>query len=144
MSYGNPPLHTRFKPGKSGNEKGRPKKDKSKFSELIDGVLDSDVEYIEDGQRKTLSRKELAVKQHYQKGMRGSLANIRALLEMRDQAKKSGRAKPKILIENWMPDRPGQTGEQKTHETAAARAQEPTATRDVNNSNIAQPEEPLS
>jgi hypothetical protein len=43
---------------------------------------------------------------------------------LRDEAKKSSRAKPKIIIENWVPDRPGQTGEQKTREIAAARAQE--------------------
>jgi hypothetical protein len=124
MSYGSPPIHTRFKPGQSGNLKGRPKKNLSKFAEQIDGVFDSDVEYFEDGRRKSLSRKELAVKQHIQKGIRGDLSNIAALLDLRDEAKKSSRAKPKIIIENWVPDRPGQTGEQKTREIAAARAQE--------------------
>jgi Family of unknown function (DUF5681) len=124
MSYGSPPIHTRFKPGQSGNPKGRPKKDLSQFAELIDGVLDSDVEYIEAGRKRSVSRKELAVKQHIQKGLRGDLANIAALLDLRDAAKKSIRAKPKIILENWVPDRLAQTGEQKTLETAAARAQE--------------------
>jgi hypothetical protein len=124
MSYGSPPIHTRFKPGQSGNLKGRPKTVSSKFAEQIDGVFDSDVEYFEDGHRKSLSRKELAVKQHIQKGIRGDLSNIAALLDLRDEAKKSTRAKPKIIVENWVPDRPGQTGEQKTREIAAARAQE--------------------
>ena len=48
MSYGSPPVHSRFKPGQSGNLKGRPKKDLSKFAQLIDGVFESDVEYIDD------------------------------------------------------------------------------------------------
>jgi hypothetical protein len=70
---------------------------------LIDGVFESDVEYFEDGRRKSLSRKELAVKQHIQKGIRGDLPNIAALLDLRDEAKRSSRAKPKIIVENWMP-----------------------------------------
>jgi hypothetical protein len=144
MSYGSPPTHTRFKPGQSGNLKGRPKKDLKRFAELIDGIFESDVEYVEDGRKQSLSRKELAVKQHIQKGVRGNLANIAALLDMRDEAKKSGRAKPKIIIENWVPDRPGQTGEQKTRETAAARAQEQSATSGAGGSNGIQLEGPSS
>jgi hypothetical protein len=142
MSYGSPPIHTRFKPGQSGNLKGRPKKDSKQFPELIDGIFESDVEYVEDGRRKSLSRKELAVKQHIQKGIRGNLANIAALLDMRDEAKKSSRAKPRIIIENWVPDRPGQTGEQKSRETAAARAQERGATSGTGEPNGVQLEGP--
>src|SRR6202142_4097539 len=144
MSYGSPPIHSRFKPGQSGNLKGRPKKDLSKFAQLIDGVFESDVEYVEDGRRKSLSRKELAVKQHIQKGIRGDLPNIAALLDLRDEAKKSSRAKPKIIVENWIPDRPEQTGEQKAHETAAARAQNSGATADVNGPKNDEPKEPSS
>ena len=144
MSYGSPPIQSRFKPGQSGNLKGRPKKDLSKFAQLIDGVFESDVEYFEDGRRKSLSRKELAVKQHIQKGIRGDLPNIAALLDLRDEAKKSSRAKPKIIVENWMPDRPGQTGEQKTRETAASRARERNATVSAESSNNIQTEKSSS
>jgi Family of unknown function (DUF5681) len=140
MSYGSPPIRTRFKPGQSGNPKGRPKKNSKQFAELIDGVFGSDVEYFEDGRKKSLSRKELAVKQHIRRGVRGNLANIAALLDMRDEAKKSSRAKPKIIIENWVPDRPGQTGEQKTHETAADRAHERSAPSAARGSNGIQPQ----
>jgi hypothetical protein len=140
MSYGSPPIHSRFKPGQSGNPKGRPKKDLRKFADLIDGVFESDVEFVEDGSNKTLSRRELAVKQHIQKGIRGDLANITALLDLRDEAKKSSRATPKVVSENWAPDRPGQTGEQKTRETAAARAQERKAEIGVDMSNDVPPE----
>jgi hypothetical protein len=104
----------------------------------------SDVEYVEDGRRKSLSRKELAVKQHIQKGIRGDLPNIAALLDLRDEAKKSSRAKPKIVVENWMPDRPGQTGEQKTRETAAARARERNAIVRAESSNNIQSEKSFS
>jgi hypothetical protein len=132
VSYGSPPIHTRFKPGQSGNPKGRPKRDSSKFADLIDGVLDSDVEYLDGGRKRSISRKELAVKQHIQKGLRGDLANIAALLDLRDAAKKSSRSKPKIVLENWVPDRLGQTGEQKTLETAAARVQKDHVTAGAN------------
>jgi Family of unknown function (DUF5681) len=144
MSYGSPPIHTRFRPGQSGNLKGRPKRNSKQFPELINGIFESDVEYVEDGRKKSLSRKELAVKQHIQKGIRGNLANIAALLVMRDEAKKSSLAKPKIIIENWVPDRPGQTGEQKTRETAAARSLERSATSGADNSKGIQLEGPSS
>jgi hypothetical protein len=42
VGYGNPPRHTQFRPGQSGNPGGRPKQHGSLFDALID-VLEGDV-----------------------------------------------------------------------------------------------------
>ena len=57
----------RFKPGNQGNQRAAQNEIKAIPGRLIDGVFGSDVEYFEDGRKKSLSRKELAVKQHLQK-----------------------------------------------------------------------------
>ena len=49
VGYGNPPAASRFRPGVSGNPKGRPKREKSSVAEHIESLLDTPIEYREDG-----------------------------------------------------------------------------------------------
>lgn len=57
VGYCRPPLHTRFKPGQSGNPKGRPKRRKASFNELLFEALDKSVTIRADGkvQRTTIA-----------------------------------------------------------------------------------------
>lgn len=41
VGYGNPPLHTRFKPGQSGNPSGRPRGSKNTSTLIMDLVISS-------------------------------------------------------------------------------------------------------
>jgi Family of unknown function (DUF5681) len=49
VGYGRPPLHSRFKPGKSGNPKGRPKQSRN-LRTIVKQVLTEDM-HIRDGDR---------------------------------------------------------------------------------------------
>ena len=59
VGYKNPPLATRFKPGTSGNPKGRPKGARS-FASLLDDVLNQTVAVVENGRRRNI-RKSKAI-----------------------------------------------------------------------------------
>ena len=62
VGYKKPPLHTRFKKGQSGNPRGRPRGSKN-FSTLLTEALNEPVVVTEDGRRRTISKRELGLKQ---------------------------------------------------------------------------------
>jgi hypothetical protein len=62
VGYKKPPLHTQFKPGMSGNAKGRPKGAKN-FATVIEEELRAPIEVTENGKRKRISKREAIAKQ---------------------------------------------------------------------------------
>ena len=62
VGYKKPPLHTRFKKGQSGNPRGRPRGSKN-FSTLLTEALNEPVVVTGDGRRRTISKRELGLKQ---------------------------------------------------------------------------------
>jgi hypothetical protein len=118
VGYGNPPDETKFKPGVSPNPKGRtPKPKPTAFGEIIQEVLNSPIEYRENGKTKTTTRRELALKLLIERAAKGNLAAAEHVLRVRAQAKRDGEMGFETLhIVDWLPDRSGQTGEQKTRE----------------------------
>jgi hypothetical protein len=61
VGYGSPPEHSKFKKGKSGNPKGRPKGRKNFWSELID-ELHKEVEVREGGKTRRLPMQTVMIK----------------------------------------------------------------------------------
>ena len=61
VGYGKPPRHTRFKPGQSGNPKGRPKRIKD-LEKLFDSELNQTLRINEGGQSRTITKREAIVK----------------------------------------------------------------------------------
>ena len=59
--YGRPPRHHQFKPGKSGNPKGRPKGSKN-LSTLIKTELNRPLTVAQDGKKLKIKRKAALVK----------------------------------------------------------------------------------
>jgi hypothetical protein len=119
VGYGKPPKHSRFKPGNNANPTGRPKRTPAAIAEIIDNVLDGQAEYRERGRTKKATRRELTVKSHIRRALGGDLKSIEALLLLRAHAQTSGDTQVQRLeIIDWLPDYPGQTGEQKTREFA--------------------------
>jgi len=60
VGYGRPPLATRFKPGQSGNARGRPKGDKN-LSTLTREKLQAKVAVREGGRERRMSKGEIGV-----------------------------------------------------------------------------------
>lgn len=60
VGYGRPPVATRFKPGQSGNPKGRPKASKN-LSTLVREKMQAKVPVREAGRERRMSKAELGV-----------------------------------------------------------------------------------
>jgi hypothetical protein len=112
----NPPKHSQFKKGVSGNPKGRPKRRKGQLiSEIVSKVQNTPTAYREGGRTKKASRLELALKKLVNRALEGDARSAAELFALRTQAERNNDAKiEKIIVEDWTPDFPGQTGDQKT------------------------------
>src|SRR5437868_5464345 len=60
VGYGRPPVSTRFKPGQSGNPKGRPKGKKNMFA-LLQGALDKQIPIREGGSVRKVPTREAII-----------------------------------------------------------------------------------
>src|SRR5262249_60516148 len=83
VGYRRPPRANRFKPGQSGNPKGRPKGSKN-FATAIQAELDSRIVATENGKRRKITKLDALAKQIVNKAVSGELRAIPVLLnEMR-------------------------------------------------------------
>jgi uncharacterized protein DUF5681 len=117
VGYGKPPRGTRFKPGTSGNPKGRPKRAPSPLGEIVNDVLNEPVKYRENGRARTGTRREVALKQLVQRAINGDIGAADMLLRRRaHMLRRAGGHANRLLIRDWLPDYPGQTAEQKVRD----------------------------
>jgi hypothetical protein len=72
VGYGNPPEHTRFKKGQSGNPHGRPKGTLN-MATVLERTLRERVVINENGKRKTITKLEAAIKQLSNRAASGEL-----------------------------------------------------------------------
>ncbi len=79
VGYGKPPTSGQFKPGVSGNPKGRPKKPPS-LERLLEAELAKVVTVNIDGTPKKLSQGQLVIKALLRKAVNGDVAAARVLL----------------------------------------------------------------
>jgi hypothetical protein len=78
VGYCNPPEHTRFKTGRSGNPKGRPKGTLN-IATVLERTLREKVIINENGRPRTVSKLEAAVKQLIDKATSGELKAFQML-----------------------------------------------------------------
>ena len=120
VGYRRPPQGARFKPGVSGNPKGRPKRGPLGLAHTIREILSAPMQYREQGRVKTATRHELSLKMLIERAVKGNIAAAELVLKTRAQALRLGDLGVEtLLIDGWLPDYPGQTAEQKTREFAA-------------------------
>jgi Family of unknown function (DUF5681) len=102
IGYGRPPMHTRFKPGQSGNVKGRPRGSKN-LTTTMTKELNQKVTINENGRRKKITMREAIAKQALNKAAGGNSSLIRALLtlipmfETRSEESQAVRSEPTPL-----------------------------------------------
>ena len=90
VTRGKPPLETRFKPGKSGNPKGRPKGSKQ-IDTLMEEELDRKIPVTLSGRRTMLSKRQVMIRQLVDKALKGDHKAITTCLAL--QTARSGTAK---------------------------------------------------
>lgn len=78
---GNPPLHTRFVLGVSGNPKGRPRKERS-LIKLIEAELDAEIQITENGTAQRLSKREALAKRLVNNALKGDAKDVTALIRL--------------------------------------------------------------
>lgn len=81
IGYRRPPKSTQFKPGNSGNPKGRPKGSKN-FITLLEKELDQPVIVNENGRKKKLSRRQAMAKRIVADALQGDRKAIFLLLDI--------------------------------------------------------------
>ena len=80
----NPPKHTRFKPGKSGNENGRPKGVRNLRSDL-EAEFGKVVRITENGRTLKLTKQRLLIKALYAKAAKGDVRALKQLFDLHTQ-----------------------------------------------------------
>ena len=81
VGFGKPPERTRFKKGRSGNPRGRPK-DVKNLATLLGKTLSERVIINEHGRRRSISKLEAAVKQLVNKAASGDPKFMQQLLAL--------------------------------------------------------------
>lgn len=79
VGYGKPPKASQFKPGQSGNPKGRPKA-APKLEELIAKEAAKFISVTVDGEKQNLPQLAVVVKALFQKAMKGDLTAAKLVL----------------------------------------------------------------
>lgn len=81
---GRPPKHSRFKPGESGNPRGRPKGSVS-FATIIKREARKKVKIRENGRTKSISGMEVVARQAMQQAMKGNLKATALVIQEADK-----------------------------------------------------------
>jgi len=79
IGYGKPPKHSRFKPGQSGNPRGRPRKNRS-IEAMIKRELDLTIPITEGGRELRISKREAIVKQFVNRAIKGDAKPLQMML----------------------------------------------------------------
>jgi hypothetical protein len=84
IGYRKPPKATRFQKGKSGNPRGRPKKDPESLDPgLVLQSIDSEtIVVVDNGKRKCMTKAEIGFRQQFKKAIKGDLRAARLIFRM--------------------------------------------------------------
>lgn len=125
IGYGKPPKASQFQPGVSGYPLGRPKQQPSELNDEINGVLNSPVRHRESGQEKWTQGWQLNLKKLVLRAAQGDVDAALAVLRYLKKAERTNSGKQRVVVEDWLSERPGQTAQQKTREVAQKTSADP-------------------
>jgi Family of unknown function (DUF5681) len=91
VGYGKPPRHTRFKPGVSGNPRGRPKEAKN-LSTLVHEALNEPVVVAENGRRRKVSKRRAIITQLVNRSAQADLKATQILLGIMQEIERRSEA----------------------------------------------------
>jgi hypothetical protein len=95
VGYGKPPRHTRFRPGQSGNPRGRPK-DAKNLSTLVHEALNEPVVVTENGRRRKVSKRQAIIKQLINRSAQGDLKAMQMLLSTMQEIERRNEAESAV------------------------------------------------
>lgn len=81
VGFGKPPKHSRFKPGQSGNPKGRPKGSRSART-LLDRALSTPITITENGISRTVQHREALFKSLTAKALKGDMRSFALIIKL--------------------------------------------------------------
>lgn len=81
VGYGKPPVETRFKPGESGNPRGRPKRIPT-LPELIQREAKRRIEIVEDGERHRVTKLDALAKRLLQGALKGNARDTQQVIQL--------------------------------------------------------------
>lgn len=81
VGYGRPPKHSRFKPGRSGNPRGRPKSARG-LRTLLREEMHERVSVTENGKTKKLSKLQIIIKRLVERAAKGDPKAISSLIDL--------------------------------------------------------------
>lgn len=85
VGYCRPPKHSRFKPGRSGNPRGRPRRRSTQLPDLIRAELDQTLTLKEGGRERRLTKREAIVKQLVALAIKGNTKPLQLILAHLDK-----------------------------------------------------------
>jgi hypothetical protein len=97
VGRGRPPAHSRFKPGQSGNPRGRPKRSKN-MATLLEDELNQIVPITENGKRRKVRKRELIVMQAVNAAAKGDLRALIALWKLAPEANTPVASAPETVL----------------------------------------------
>ncbi len=99
VGYGKPPQHSRFKKGRSGNPRGRPKRSES-FARLAQRTLNERIAIKENGERRVISKLEAVLKQLINKAATGDARAIREIIKLQPLIELEDKSADEKLVVN--------------------------------------------
>lgn len=96
VGYGRPPIDKQFKPGQSGNSKGRPKGRKNTMT-LLQEILDSKVTVTENDKKIKISRRAVILTQGINLAMKGDTRALALFLPVMFETDARIEDKEKVL-----------------------------------------------
>ena len=84
VGRGNPPKRTQFKPGQSGNPKGRPKGSRN-FKTDLEIALKARMSVTKDGRKISMTTQQVLIAKFIEKSLNGDIRALSKLFDLRDK-----------------------------------------------------------